>query len=147
MKKMTTTIKDKNGKDKHIAVLLEDELARLLEETNDEYLIHQYIVEEYKSALIERKETRRHQSLERDMENGKDFMGEDIDVERDAIKNIEKEKLHKAIADLSEEQIVLLTRRYVKGEKVTAIAKDLGIDKTSVRDRLKTIYKKIKKFL
>ena len=63
MKKLTTKIMD-NGKEKDIAVFLDDETAKVLEECGDEELKHRYIVEEYKDKLIERRETRRHQSLE-----------------------------------------------------------------------------------
>lgn len=58
MKKLKTKIMH-NGEEKEIAVLLDDETARILEECGDEKLKHRYIVEEYKAQLIERRETRR----------------------------------------------------------------------------------------
>ena len=61
MKKLKTKIMH-NGEEKEIAVLLDDETARILEECGDEKLKHRYIVEEYKAQLIERRETRRHSS-------------------------------------------------------------------------------------
>ena len=54
MKKLTTKIMD-NGKEKDIAVFLDDETAKVLEECGDEELKHRYIVEEYKDKLIERR--------------------------------------------------------------------------------------------
>ena len=64
MKKLTTKIMD-DGDEKEISVFLDDETAKVLEECGDEELKHRYIVEEYKDKLIERRETRRHQSLEK----------------------------------------------------------------------------------
>ena len=81
MKRFTTKIMHK-GEEKTIAVWLDDETARLLEEYGDEKLKHAYIVEEYKAQLIERSETRRHQSLEKSMEAGFDVMDESTDVEK-----------------------------------------------------------------
>ena len=51
MKKLTTKIMD-NGKEKDIAVFLDDETAKVLEECGDEELKHRYIVEEYKQREI-----------------------------------------------------------------------------------------------
>ena len=62
MKKLTTKIMD-NGKEKDIAVFLDDETAKVLEECGDEELKHRYIVEEYKDKLIERRETRADTNL------------------------------------------------------------------------------------
>lgn len=90
MKRFTTKIMHK-GEEKTIAVWLDDETARLLEEYGDEKLKHAYIVEEYKAQLIERSETRRHQSLEKSMEAGFDVMDESTDVEKEAFINIDKE--------------------------------------------------------
>lgn len=62
MKKLTTTITTINGIKKEISVWLNEETAEKLEKC-DVNILHEYILEEYKSRLIERKETRRHQSL------------------------------------------------------------------------------------
>ena len=73
MKKLTTKIMD-DGDEKEISVFLDDETAKVLEECGDEELKHRYIVEEYKDKLIERRETRRHQSLEKSIEGGHEFV-------------------------------------------------------------------------
>ena len=87
MKRFTTKIMHK-GEEKVIAVWLDDETARLLDEYGDEKLKHAYIVEEYKVQLIERSETRRHQSLEKSMEAGFDVIDESTDVEKEAIEKL-----------------------------------------------------------
>jgi len=71
----------------------------------------------------------------------------DEDVEEKAIQNDRKERVRKAIAMLTPEQRELIIRVYYKEESITAIAKEMNIDKTSIRDRLRAIYKKIQKIL
>ena len=100
MKKLTTKIMD-NGKEKEIAVFLDDETARVLEECGDEELKHGYIVEEYKYQLIERRETRRHQSLEKSIESGHEFVDHKADVEQNLEKKEEIEQLYKALKFLT----------------------------------------------
>ena len=100
MKKLTTKIMD-NGKEKEIAVFLDDETARVLEECGDKELKHGYIVEEYKYQLIERRETRRHQSLEKSIEGGHEFVDHKADVEQNLEKKEEIEQLYKALKFLT----------------------------------------------
>ena len=100
MKKLTTKIMD-NGKEKEIAVFLDDETARVLEECGDKELKHGYIVEEYKYQLIERRETRRHQSLEKSIESGHEFVDHKADVEQNLEKKEEIEQLYKALKFLT----------------------------------------------
>jgi sigma-70, region 4 len=113
----------------------------------DVNILHEYILEEYKSRLIERKETRRHQSLNKSLEHGFDVIDKNLDLEDIVFQKIEAERLHKALTELTSEQRQLIEKIYFKEEKQTDIARELGIDKTSLRDRLKVIYKKLKKFL
>ena len=146
MKKLTTTITTNNGAKKEISVWLNDETAEMLEKC-DVNILHEYILEEYKARLIERKETRRHQSLDKSLEHGFDVIDKNLDLENRVFREIEAEKLHNALIELTSEQRRLVERIYFKEEKQTDIARELGIDKTSLRDRLKVIYKKLKKFL
>ncbi len=146
MKRFTTKIMDK-GEEKVIAVWLDDETARLLDEYGDEKLKHSYIVEEYKAQLIERRETRRHQSLEKSMEAGFDVIDESTDVEKEALGNIDKEKLCRAIKRLEPQQKWLIEQIFIVGKSKTQIAKELGIVKSAISNRLQRIYEQLKKFL
>lgn len=146
MKRFTTKIMHK-GEEKTIAVWLDDETARLLEEYGDEKLKHAYIVEEYKAQLIERSETRRHQSLEKSMEAGFDVMDESTDVEKEAFINIDKEKLRRAFQFLEPQQKWLIVQIFFNNRTRVDVAKEMGVDESAIRCRLKKIYKKIKKFL
>ena len=127
MKKLTTKIMD-DGKEKEISVFLDDETARVLEECGDEELKHGYIVEEYKDQLIERRETRRHQSLEKSIEGGHEFVDHKADVEQNLEKKEEIEQLYKALKFLTE------------------ISEIMGINLYTVYEHYVTAKKKLKKF-
>lgn len=146
MKKLKTKIMH-NGAEKEIAVLLDDETARLLEECGDEKLKHRYIVEEYKAQLIERRETRRHQSLETSMASGFDIIDESTDIEEATLRKIDAEKLRQALQMLEPQQKWLLEQIFVKGKSKVEIARELGVWKTAISNRLQKIYRRIKKFL
>ena len=146
MKKLKTKIMH-NGAEKEIAVLLDDETARLLEECGDEKLKHRYIVEEYKAQLIERRETRRHQSLEKSMASGFDVIDESTDIEEETLRKIDAEKLRQALQMLEPQQKWLLEQIFVKGKSKVEIARELGVWKTAISNRLQKIYRRIKKFL
>lgn len=146
MKKLKTKIMH-NGEEKEIAVLLDDETARILEECGDEKLKHRYIVEEYKAQLIERRETRRHQSLERSMASGFDIIDESTDIEEETLRKIDAEKLRQALQMLEPQQKWLLEQIFVKGKSKVEIARELGVWKTAISNRLQKIYRRIKKFL
>ena len=120
MKKLKTKIMH-NGEEKEIAVLLDDETARILEECGDEKLKHRYIVEEYKAQLIERRETRRHQSLERSMASGFDIIVESTDIEEATLRKIDAEKLRQALQMLEPQQKWLLEQIFVKGKSKVEI--------------------------
>lgn len=146
MKKLKTKIMH-NGEEKEIAVLLDDETARILEECGDEKLKHRYIVEEYKAQLIERRETRRHQSLERSMASGFDIIDESTDIEEATLRKIDEERLRQALQMLEPQQKWLLEQIFVKGKSKVEIARELGVWKTAISNRLQKIYRRIKKFL
>lgn len=146
MKKLKTKIMH-NGAEKEIAVLLDDETARLLEECGDEKLRHRYILEEYKAQLIERRETRRHQSLERSMASGFDIIDESTDIEEATLRKIDEERLRQALQMLEPQQKWLLEQIFVKGKSKVEIARELGVWKTAISNRLQKIYRRIKKFL
>lgn len=143
MKKLKTQI-TKNNKTQTIAVMVDDQTAKILEGL-DEKIRHEYIVSEYETYLIERKETRRHQSFEMTLENGHEFEDEGSSPEEKCIENEKYSNLHKAICSLSEEQQWLVKEVYFKGRSQVEIAKELGITKSSLNDRLSRALKKIKK--
>ena len=145
MKKMTTTIIE-SGKEKRISVWLDERTVEALEQANDAALTQQYIIDKYKSSLVDRSETRRHQSLDVSMDNGFEPIDE-RDYASVVLDGIEHDRLRAAFAILTNEQRELIRLVYFAGVPQKEIAERMGLDKTSVRDRLKTIYKKISRFL
>ena len=145
MKRFTTKIMHK-GEEKTIAVWLDDETARLLEEYGDEKLKHAYIVEEYKAQLIERSETRRHQSLEKSIESGHEFVDHKADVEQNLEKKEEIEQLYKALKFLTKKQMYVLRLHVLEQKTFQEISEIMGINLYTVYEHYVTAKKKLKKF-
>lgn len=94
----------------------------------------------------ERKETRRHMSLD-----GMDFEGELFvsveDTEGTAIFRDDMGRLARALDRLSLEQRNLVLKVYFNETQVADIAREEGVSEAAVRNRLKKIYAKLKKIL
>ncbi len=146
MKKFSTEIMHK-GEEKTIAVWLDDETARLLQEYGDEGLKHKYIVEEYKVKLIERRESRRHQSLERTIEGGYEFVDEKSNVAEIVEGKEEIAKLYKALKILTEKQLYILKLHVLKRKTFREISEEMGLNLYTVYEHYTTAKKKLKKFL
>ena len=144
MKKLTTQI-TKDNKIITIFAMVDDKTAEILENL-DEETRHNYIVGEHEIYLNERKETRRHQSINVSLENGHDFEDDELSLEENFIEKEKYLKLHKAISCLSKEQQWLINEVYFKGRSQVEIAKQIGICKSAISHKLERILKKIKKF-
>lgn len=117
-----------------VEVEVTDEFAALYEQMDEE------------EKRVNRKETRRHQSLETLVEGGFQIADPDSDIEETLIKQHDIDQLHRALAFLTDDQKWLVEQVFYYGRKQSEIAAELGIDATSIRDRLRAIYKKVKKF-
>jgi len=94
-----------------------------------------------------RRETRRHSSVE-DLEGqGAQFADERVDIPG-FIENQEmKEELHKALAQLLPQQRELLTKVFFERRTMADIAREEGVGKSAIQDRLSRTYKKLKNIL
>ena len=114
-----------------------------IEVTDEFYALHLQLVQEEKRNHW--RETRRHTSLYALMELGVDF----IDTAADPCAAVElrenDERIHNAIAALSEKQRALLDKVFNEGKTITQAAQELGLNKSSISRQLQTIYKKLKK--
>ncbi len=114
-----------------------------IEVTDELYALHLQLVQEEKRNHW--RETRRHTSLNYLMELGVDF----TDTAADPVAAVElredDERIHKAIAALSERQQKLIYTVFYEGKTITQAARELGLNKSSISRQLQTIYKKIKK--
>lgn len=79
--------------------------------------------------------------MDADIDRGFDAPDEHC-LEEEILASVDVDLLLK---DLTPEQRELMRRIYISGESQKDIADELGLDKTSIRDRLKTIFKKINK--
>lgn len=92
------------------------------------------------------KETRRHVSLDGMDYEGALFAASD-DPAGEALRALELDRLREAMAALSPKQRELVLKVYFNEESIAAIARAEGVDESSIRERLRWIYKKLKKFL
>ncbi len=92
------------------------------------------------------KETRRHVSLD-----GMDYEGEMFasaeDTEGEAERREDMERLYSAMEALSPSQRELVQKVYFEEQKIADIAAEEGVTEAAIRNRLKKIYPRLKKFL
>lgn len=116
-----------------------------IEVTDELYALHEQLANEEKRN--NKRETRRHTSLNALMELGVDF----VDIAADSFAAVElrenDERIHKAIAALSDKQRALLKKVFYEDKTLTAIAKENNVSQPAITQQLATIYKKIKKLL
>lgn len=106
-----------------------------------------YAVMEHKESLVDRKETRRHQSLDKSLEHGWDIPDRRVNVEEEAERNEITQRLYKAIAQLKPQQQELIRRVYFNNEKMSDIAREEEVDASNIRHRMQRTLKILKKFL
>ena len=92
----------------------------------------------------DKKETRRHFSLD-----GMDYEGEIFasaeDTEREAVRREDMARLYSAMEALSPSQRELVEKVYFEERKITDIAREEGVTKQSVHERVERALKKLKK--
>jgi len=86
-------------------------------------------------------------SLEVLEENGFQFISTELPADECMEIQEELDALRKALSLLKEFDRILIERIYFNGEKAVDIAKELGVGKSAISNRLERIFKKIKKFL
>ncbi len=93
----------------------------------------------------DQKEIRRHFSL-----NGMDYEGELFasaeDTEGEAVRREDMARLYSAMEALSPSQRELVKKVYFEERKITDIAREEGVSEAAIRNRLKQIYSRLKKF-
>ena len=147
MKKVTTKIQDKNGYIRTIRAYLDDETWEILSTLTEEER-HQYIVDEHYGVFLnDFTERRRHISLNRALDAGHDFEDRLFDMDDALDEKILLTRLQEALKTLTLEQQWLVNEVYFKKRQQIEIAKELGIKKAALNDRLRRILKKLKKIL
>ena len=98
------------------------------------------------AAKIDRKETRRHIYMSVLEEKGR-YIPDDSDPLDDVLKEERIKELMTAIEKLQPQQKTLIIRVYWNKEQQKDIAAEEGVSPQAIASRLKTILKKLKKFL
>ena len=94
----------------------------------------------------DRCETRRHTSLDQASEReDTEIADESVNIEEDIIQNIELSKLHTAIKTLTPEQQELIRKVFFEEKTTIVIAKEYGISRQAVQNRLRKIYANLRK--
>lgn len=106
-----------------------------------------YIEMERQERLMERKETRRHQSLDKSLEHGFDVADPSANTYEKIELSERNRQLYQAIDKLPPEQQKLLRQVYFEYIPQTEIAVTQGVTKKAINNRLARILKKLKKFL
>ncbi len=107
----------------------------------------EYAAMEHRDKLVERKETRRHQSLDKSMEHGWDMADPSADVDIQAERNADKILLNAALSKLTDKQRAILFLHIENGQSFRVIAAELGLNKDTVREHYLAAIKNLKKFL
>ena len=118
---------------KHISVEVSEDFAKALQQMEKE------------DALTERKETRRHESLDELISKGYEFVQEEPE-ENEWMQEMLK-KLPEALKQLTDEQLWLIEQVFYFNRSQLEISKELGVSHQAITRRLERILKKLKKFL
>ena len=146
MKELSTEIMLRNGDIKTITVELETELADWLV-LQPPAVYRDFLIFEYRSKCVERKETRRTQSLNASLDHGFDIIDEDSDPFLALLRQLTREQVRNAIGKLEPQQQWLVDEIYFKGRKQAEIAIELDVGESAIRSRLKKIFEKMQKNL
>lgn len=115
-------------------------------EVLDEFALA-YAEIERAERLLERKETRRHQSLDKSLEHGWDIADPRENVFEKVERNERNRQLYQAIATLPPQQQKLLFEVYFEYIPQVEIARREGVTKFAVNKRLSRILARLKKLL
>ena len=107
----------------------------------------EYAAMEHRDKLIERKETRRHQSLDKSLEHGWDIPDPSADVALQAERNEEKARLSSALKKLTDKQRAVLLLYIEEGLSFREIGEALGIHKDTVKEHYHAAIKNLRKIL
>ena len=144
MKKFEIIVTTKQG-EKKVSVYVENETAEILKTCPEEVRLA-YLKELYKEQLLERKETRRHISLDKAMESGHDFESSDKSPMEEIIRAEESEHVKSLLDKLTDKQRKVFILRAFEGWTFEKIGKEIGKSSPTVFGIYNTAIKKLKKF-
>ena len=104
----------------------------------------EYAAMEHRDKLIERKETRRHQSLDKSLEHGWDIPDMSADVALQAERDEDKALLYSALQRLTDKQRAVLLLYIEEGLSFREIGEKLGIHKDTVKEHYHAAIKNLR---
>ena len=107
----------------------------------------EYAAMEHRDKLIERKETRRHQSLDKSLEHGWDIADPSADVVLQAERDEDTALLHSALQRLTDKQRAVLLLYIEEVKSFREIGETLGIHKDTVKEHYHAAIKNLRKIL
>ena len=143
MKELSTNITLRNGDIKMISVKLEDELADWLV-TQPEKVYRDFIIFEYKSNCVERKETRRTFSLTDSLSKGFEMIDESAESAEDIARRL---VIDESLRQLNSQQQWVAKQVFILQRKQVEVAKELGITESAMAQQISVIKRRLKKIL
>ena len=147
MKKLKATITKKDGTQKEVFVIVDEQTAEMLKQLGDKKMVNEYLVEEYKIFMADVQEQRHTQSLDKSLDNGFDLVDEKQDVAAAFIRNEDREKIREAIKKLDQEQQWIVQEVFFRGRTQIDVARELQISKQAMSQRMTVIKEQLKIFL
>ena len=130
---------------KEINYKFSDGTKQTVKVSDEFYSVYEQMNNEEKSN--NRKETRRHISMDYLNENNMQFSTPTSNLFDQLIASIDSEKLNNAISKLNPMQQTLLRRVYFFNETMASISRELGISKSAVTQQMKVVLAHLKKIL
>lgn len=145
MKKFEIIVTTKQG-EKKVRVYVDSETVAMLKDCSEEIRLA-YLKELYKEQLLERKETRRHISLDKAMASGHDFETSDKSPMEEIIRAEESEHVKSLLEKLTDKQREVFILYVYDGKTFEYIAKKMGRSIPTIFEIYNAAIKKLKKFL
>lgn len=145
MKKFEIMIATNKG-ERTVSVYVSSEIALMLQNCPEE-IRTLYLKDEYIEQLKQRRETRRHISLDKSIENGYDFESQEHTPIDAVIQAEEEERVNRLLARLTVRQKEVFVLRVFDGWTLRQIGKKMGVSCQRVHEIYNDAIKKLKKFL
>lgn len=130
---------------KNIIYKFNDGTSNAVEVTDEFYSL--YIEMEKETKNLERRETRRHQSLDKSIDNGFEVIDTSPNPEEVIIDKETKKQLKDALKKLTEKQRTVFFLYVEEKLSFAKIGEQIGISKDTVKEHYWSAIKKLKKFL
>ncbi len=143
--KFEIIVKKKQG-EKQVSVSVDKDIADLLENCSAE-VRQTYLEGEYHAQLKNRAETRRHISLDKCLENGREFPSLDDSPIDEIVKKEEGTYVKELLDKLTEKQREVFKLHAFEGWTLEKIGEKMGVSFQCVHEIYHAAIKKLKKFL